>query len=218
MQQKPVVLQGSVQRSNYAIEIPLIKRDWPAEREGHIWTDCMNVFKYRFHYHKMKVLNFVPLYLRKTRCTWPATAATTKISCPTTSTLCPTSTGRCQTSPRAWTSQRILSQSGSKVARWLNFAAQRSGAIVQKPEGPNSYNLKIWLQPPGNHAEKGLVDCKARGRDGGRCLVTWRLDFLDHVSFFGGDSIHRFGRLPPGKMILFPLLEEIFDDEAQRRL
>ena len=33
-----------------------------------------------------------------------------------------------------------------------NFAAHRSGAIVQKPEGPNTYNLKIWLYPSGNHA------------------------------------------------------------------
>ena len=31
------------------------------------------------------------------------------------------------------------------VARWQNFAAQHSGAIVQKPEGPNTYDLKIWL-------------------------------------------------------------------------
>ena len=32
-----------------------------------------------------------------------------------------------------------------------NFAAQHSGAIVQKPEGPNTYDLKIWLKPSGNH-------------------------------------------------------------------
>ena len=28
---------------------------------------------------------------------------------------------------------------------------QRSGAIVQKPEGSNTYDLKIWLKPSGNH-------------------------------------------------------------------
>ena len=33
----------------------------------------------------------------------------------------------------------------SKERKGSNFAAQRSGAIVQKPEGPNTYNLKIWL-------------------------------------------------------------------------
>ena len=27
---------------------------------------------------------------------------------------------------------------------------QRSGAIVQKPEGPNTYDLKMWLSPSGN--------------------------------------------------------------------
>ena len=32
-----------------------------------------------------------------------------------------------------------------------NFAAQRSGAIVQKLEGPNMNDLKIRLQPSGNH-------------------------------------------------------------------
>ena len=33
----------------------------------------------------------------------------------------------------------------SKKRKESNFAAQRSGAIVQKPEGPNTYNLKISL-------------------------------------------------------------------------
>ena len=33
----------------------------------------------------------------------------------------------------------------SKERKGSNFAAQRSGAIVQKPEGPNAYNLKIRL-------------------------------------------------------------------------
>ena len=33
----------------------------------------------------------------------------------------------------------------SKKRKGSNFAAQRSGAIVQKPEGPNTYDLKIWL-------------------------------------------------------------------------
>ena len=37
----------------------------------------------------------------------------------------------------------------SKERKGSNFAAQRSGAIVQKPEGPNTYDLKnlaiaIW--------------------------------------------------------------------------
>ena len=39
----------------------------------------------------------------------------------------------------------------SKERKGSNFAAQRSGAIVQKPEGPNTYDLKIRLQPSGNH-------------------------------------------------------------------
>ena len=33
----------------------------------------------------------------------------------------------------------------SKERKGSNFAAQRSGAIVQKPKGPNTFNLKIWL-------------------------------------------------------------------------
>ena len=33
----------------------------------------------------------------------------------------------------------------SKERKGSNFAALRSRAIVQKPEGPNAYNLKIWL-------------------------------------------------------------------------
>ena len=33
----------------------------------------------------------------------------------------------------------------SKERKGSNFAKQRSGAIVQKPEGPNTYDLKIWL-------------------------------------------------------------------------
>ena len=33
----------------------------------------------------------------------------------------------------------------SKERKGSNFAAQRSVAIVQKPEGPNTYDLKIWL-------------------------------------------------------------------------
>ena len=32
-----------------------------------------------------------------------------------------------------------------------NFAAKHSGAIVQKPKGPNTYNLQIWIWPSGNH-------------------------------------------------------------------
>ena len=39
----------------------------------------------------------------------------------------------------------------SKERKGSNFAAQRSGAIVQKPEGPNTHDLKIWLSPSGNH-------------------------------------------------------------------
>ena len=38
-----------------------------------------------------------------------------------------------------------------KERKGSNFAAQRSGAIVQKPEGPNTYDLKIRLKPSGNH-------------------------------------------------------------------
>ena len=33
----------------------------------------------------------------------------------------------------------------SKERKVSNFAAQRSGAIVQKPEGPFTYDLKIRL-------------------------------------------------------------------------
>ena len=39
----------------------------------------------------------------------------------------------------------------SKERNGSNFAVQQSGAIDQKPEGPNTYNLKIWLSPFGNH-------------------------------------------------------------------
>ena len=38
----------------------------------------------------------------------------------------------------------------SKERMGSNFAAQHSGAIVQNPEGPNTYNLKIWLLTSGN--------------------------------------------------------------------
>ena len=31
----------------------------------------------------------------------------------------------------------------SKETKGSNFAAKRSGAIVQNPEGPNKYNLEI---------------------------------------------------------------------------
>ena len=59
----------------------------------------------------------------------------------------------------------------SKVARWIapppsnpaqskerkgsNFAVQRSRAIVQKPEGPNTCDLKFWLSPSGSLAARG---------------------------------------------------------------
>ena len=41
----------------------------------------------------------------------------------------------------------------SKERKGSNFAAQRSGAIaiVQKPEGPNTYDLKVWLSSSGFH-------------------------------------------------------------------
>ena len=42
----------------------------------------------------------------------------------------------------------------SKERKGSNFAAKRSGAIVQKPEGPNTYDLNIWLWPSGNHGEE----------------------------------------------------------------
>ena len=42
----------------------------------------------------------------------------------------------------------VGAQSGER--KGSNFAAQRSGAIVKKPEGPNAYNLKILLSPSGN--------------------------------------------------------------------
>ena len=40
----------------------------------------------------------------------------------------------------------------SKERKGSNFAAQRSGAIVMKPDGPNTYDLKFLLLPSGNHA------------------------------------------------------------------
>ena len=43
----------------------------------------------------------------------------------------------------------------SKERKGSNFAAQHGGAIVQKPEGPNTYDPKIWLQPSGNHGVEG---------------------------------------------------------------
>ena len=30
--------------------------------------------------------------------------------------------------------------------------------MVQKPKGPNTYGLKIWLWPSGNHGDLGVVD------------------------------------------------------------
>ena len=39
----------------------------------------------------------------------------------------------------------------SKERKGSHFAALHSEAIVQKPQGPNIYDLKIWLQPSGNH-------------------------------------------------------------------
>ena len=33
----------------------------------------------------------------------------------------------------------------SKERKVSNFAAQPSGAIDQKPKGPNTYDLKIWV-------------------------------------------------------------------------
>ena len=33
----------------------------------------------------------------------------------------------------------------SKERKGSNFAAQRSGGIVQNPEGPNTYDVKLWL-------------------------------------------------------------------------
>ena len=41
----------------------------------------------------------------------------------------------------------------SKERKASNFGAQRSGTIVQKPEGPNTYNLKFWLLPSGNQTQ-----------------------------------------------------------------
>ena len=39
----------------------------------------------------------------------------------------------------------------AKERKGSNFAAKRSGAIVQKPKGPNTYDLKIRISPSGNH-------------------------------------------------------------------
>ena len=38
----------------------------------------------------------------------------------------------------------------SKERKGSNFAAQRSGAIFQKPEGPNTHDMKMWLSPSSN--------------------------------------------------------------------
>ena len=61
---------------------------------------------------------------------------------------------------RKWPLVSVLINAGMKLRRhylrhteaeeeqgcqMANFAAQRSGAIVQKPEGPNTYDLKIWI-------------------------------------------------------------------------
>ena len=43
----------------------------------------------------------------------------------------------------------------SKERKGSNFAAQRRGAIVQKPEWPKTHDLKIWLLPYGNHGMDG---------------------------------------------------------------
>ena len=48
-----------------------------------------------------------------------------------------------------------------KERKASNFAAQRSRAIVQKPEGPNRYDLKILLKLSGNHAYACLCHCHA---------------------------------------------------------
>ena len=39
----------------------------------------------------------------------------------------------------------------SEERKGSNFAAQGSGAIVQKLRGPNTLDLTIWLSPSGNH-------------------------------------------------------------------
>ena len=49
---------------------------------------------------------------------------------------------------------RFFTLAQSKERKGSNFAAQCSGAIVQKPEGPNTHNPKIWLKPSGNNAHQ----------------------------------------------------------------
>ena len=44
----------------------------------------------------------------------------------------------------------------SKKRKGSNFAAQLSGAIVQKPKGPG--NLKIQLKPSGNHGLPAAIE------------------------------------------------------------
>ena len=60
----------------------------------------------------------------------------------------------------------------SKERKGSNFAVQRSGAIVQKPEGPNTYDLKIRLEPSGNHACKYGADVE------GNIGVVWDSIFV----------------------------------------
>ena len=58
----------------------------------------------------------------------------------------------------------------SKERKGSNFAAQLSGAIVQKPEGPNTYNIKNlaraiwqpWLFPHPNTLNKSAALSRTR--------------------------------------------------------
>ena len=76
----------------------------------------------------------------------------------------------------------------SKERKGSNFAAQRSGAIVQKPKGPNTYNLKIRLQPSGNHdctdEQKGGAESITNQviiRNGTWCRRQWAKESLPYL-------------------------------------
>ena len=56
-----------------------------------------------------------------------------------------------------------LGRAQSKERKGSDYAAQRSGAIVQKPEGPNIYNLKnlaITIWQPWATACKSTLHCQ----------------------------------------------------------
>ena len=67
----------------------------------------------------------------------------------------------------------------SKERKGSNFAAQRSGAIVQKPEGPNTYDLRYGfshLATMGGScdADISLFSCPVSVRSSWSVLPSWQ--------------------------------------------